>query len=74
MHVEIVVLGVFVADTNFRAQRPPKIGETLLADSFHLGPGGKGSNQAVAAAKAGAKTAIITRLGQDPFAQMALDL
>ena len=48
---KIIVLGVFVADTSFRASRLPKIGETILGESFALGPGGKGSNQAVAAGK-----------------------
>lgn len=68
----VVVLGVFVADTAYRADRPPKMGETIMGRSFALGPGGKGSNQAVAAAMAGAETHMITRLGQDPFADMAL--
>jgi ribokinase len=68
----VVILGVFVADTTYRAQRMPRMGETILGDSFALGPGGKGSNQAVAAAMAGAETHVITRLGTDPFADMAL--
>ena len=68
----VVVLGVFVADTAYRADRMPKMGETILGRSFALGPGGKGSNQAVAAAMAGAQTHMITRLGCDPFAEMAL--
>ena len=49
----IAILGVFVADTAYRADRAPKMGETILGNSFALGPGGKGSNQAVAAARAG---------------------
>ncbi|MDP2739161.1 MAG: ribokinase [Pseudorhodobacter sp.] len=68
----VVILGVFVADTAYRAARQPKIGETILGLSFTLGPGGKGSNQAVAAAMAGAETHFISRLGRDPFAEMAL--
>jgi ribokinase len=68
----IVVLGVFVADTAFRADRLPRIGETLLGRDFKLGPGGKGSNQAVAAARLGAAVHLITRLGRDDFARMAL--
>lgn len=67
----IVVLGVFVADTAYRADRAPKIGETILGNSFKLGPGGKGSNQAVAAARAGGETYMITRLGRDTFADLA---
>lgn len=68
----IVILGVFVADTSYRADRAPKMGETILGNSFKLGPGGKGSNQAVAAARAGGEVHFITRLGRDPFADMAL--
>ncbi len=69
---KVVILGVFVADTAYRAARLPRMGETILGNSFVLGPGGKGSNQAVAAAMAGAETHFISRLGQDPFADMAL--
>jgi ribokinase len=68
----IVILGVFVADTAYRAPRQPRMGETILGDSFALGPGGKGSNQSVAAARAGGDVTFITRLGQDTFADMAL--
>jgi ribokinase len=69
---QIVILGVFVADTTFRAARMPKMGETILGDSFVLGPGGKGSNQAVAAGKLGGDVSFITRLGKDDFAKLAL--
>lgn len=68
---EIVILGIFVADTAFRADRQPKMGETILGTSFLLGPGGKGSNQSVAAGKAGGKATFITRLGRDAFADLA---
>ena len=67
----IVILGIFVADTAYRADRMPKMGETILGRTFALGPGGKGSNQSVAAAMAGGRTHFITRLGQDDFAQIA---
>ncbi len=70
----IAVLGVFVADLAFRATRPPVMGETVLGQSFAMNPGGKGSNQAVAAARMGADVAMITRLGDDDFAQMAFSL
>ncbi|MEO0383942.1 MAG: ribokinase [Pseudomonadota bacterium] len=73
---DVVILGVFVADTAYRAPRQPKMGETILGESFALGPGGKGSNQAVAAAMAAGKGDVsahfITKLGKDPFADMAL--
>jgi ribokinase len=68
----VVILGVFVADTAYRADRQPKMGETILGRGFALGPGGKGSNQAVASAMAGAETHMITRLARDPFGDMAL--
>jgi ribokinase len=68
----VVILGVFVADTAYRADRPPRMGETILGRSFKLGPGGKGSNQSVAAARLGAEVTLITRLGGDAFAEMAL--
>ena len=55
MRDAVVILGVFVADTTYRADRAPVMGETFMGNSFALGPGGKGSNQAVAAARAGAK-------------------
>jgi ribokinase len=69
----IVILGIFVADTAYRAERQPKMGETILGTSFVLGPGGKGSNQSVAAAMAssGARVHFITRLGADAFADIA---
>ena len=69
---KVVILGVFVADTAYRAARMPKMGETILGNAFALGPGGKGSNQAVAAGKLGADVTIISRLGEDDFGQMAM--
>ena len=73
-HGSVAILGVFVADAAYRAQRQPAMGETILGSSFALGPGGKGSNQAVAAARCNAGVSFISRLGQDAFAQMALDM
>lgn len=67
----IVILGVFVADTAYRAGRQPRMGETILGNAFKLGPGGKGSNQAVAAGRLGADVSFVTRLGRDTFAEMA---
>jgi ribokinase len=71
----IVILGIFVADTAYVAERQPRMGETILGTQFRLGPGGKGSNQAVAAAMAqtgtGGETHFVTRLGVDAFADIA---
>lgn len=68
----VTILGVFVADTAYRADRPPRIGETILGNSFTLGPGGKGSNQSVAAARLGADVNFISKLGDDDLAQIAV--
>ncbi|WP_316190855.1 ribokinase [Bradyrhizobium sp. SZCCHNS2096] len=68
----VAILGVFVADLAFRAARLPAIGETIIGSGFAVGPGGKGSNQAVAAARAGASVSFISRIGRDTFAELAL--
>jgi ribokinase len=67
----IVVLGIFVADLAFMAGRLPVMGETILGQDFRIGPGGKGSNQTIAAARAGGKVALITRVGKDAFGEIA---
>jgi len=67
----VVILGVFVADLAFRAGRLPAIGETIAGSGFAVGPGGKGSNQAVAAARAGADVTFISRVGNDTFGELA---
>src|SRR5579875_50494 len=69
----VLVLGSFVADVSFRMARLPAWGETLMGSAFSMGPGGKGSNQAVAAARAGAHTQILTKLGDDAFGRLARD-
>jgi ribokinase len=70
----VTVLGSYVADLAFRIDRLPNWGETRMGHSFQLGPGGKGSNQAVAAARAGASVSFITKLGPDPFGEIARTL
>ncbi|WOI55726.1 ribokinase [Palleronia sp. LCG004] len=69
--MSIVIMGVFNADTTYRAARMPRMGETILGESFALTPGGKGSNQAVAAARAGGQVQMLTRLGRDAFGDLA---
>ena len=68
----VAILGIFVADLAFRAGRLPTIGETIIGSGFKMGPGGKGSNQSVAAARLGAKVTIISKLGRDAFGEIAL--
>jgi ribokinase len=68
----VAILGIYVADLAFRAARQPVMGETILGTSFAMGPGGKGSNQTVAAARAGADVTFITKLGKDDFGDRAL--
>ena len=69
----VAILGIFVADLAFRAGRLPGIGETIAGSGFKVGPGGKGSNQAVAAARAGAQVTFISKIGHDEFGRIALD-
>lgn len=68
----ICVFGSFVADLTARSHGLPSPGETLRATGFKLGPGGKGSNQAVAAHRAGADMRFITKVGDDEFGRLAL--
>ena len=65
------ILGIFVADLAFFG-KIPKVGETILGKEFVVGPGGKGSNQSVAAGKAGASVEFITKIGKDDYGKMAL--
>jgi ribokinase len=67
----ITVLGSFVADLAFRTHKAPGWGETVMGSAFKLGPGGKGSNQAVAAARLGGKVSFISKLGRDAFGDLA---
>ena len=74
MTAKIVVVGSFNADLTSYLQRMPRPGETVSGDKFVTGPGGKGSNQAVAAARLGADVTFIGRIGNDVFAKLAQDL
>ncbi len=68
----VAILGIYAADLAFTATRQPNMGETLIGSRFAMGPGGKGSNQSVAAARAGAKVTFISRVGKDAFGDVAL--
>ena len=65
----VFVAGSINMDVVVTATRHPKIGETVAGNAVHYFPGGKGANQAVAAAKLGASTTLIGRLGADAFGQ-----
>jgi len=66
-HSRIIVLGSINMDVVVTAPRHPQLGETVFGDDFHFVPGGKGSNQAVAAKRLGADVMLIGRLGRDAF-------
>lgn len=74
MTANIVVVGSFNADLTSYMERMPRAGETVHGHKFVAGPGGKGSNQAVAAARLGADVTFVGRIGQDVFAPLALNL
>lgn len=63
----IVVAGSSNMDMVVKASRIPAPGETILSGDFFMNPGGKGANQAVAAARLGGKVVFISRLGDDMF-------
>ncbi len=67
----IAVMGSFIADLAFRTVQLPAWGQTILGSAFQIGPGGKGSNQAVAAARLGAQVSFICKLGRDAFGELA---
>ena len=73
MGKRIVVFGSYVTDLTGRGMRFPVPGETVLGTSFQSGPGGKGSNQAVAAFRAGGDVTLVTKLGRDAFGRIARD-
>ncbi|MEV6267452.1 ribokinase [Kribbella sp. NPDC051936] len=65
MEPDVVVVGSANVDLVLPVQRIPRPGETVLAGAMTRGPGGKGANQAVASARAGARTAMVVALGDD---------
>ena len=65
----VFVAGSINMDVVATASRHPRVGETVAGQAVHYFPGGKGANQAVAAAKLGASTTLIGRLGTDAFGQ-----
>ena len=72
--MSICVFGIFVADICFFADSIPVAGQTILGDKYIIGPGGKGSNQAIAAARAGGEVSFISKVGKDNYADLAISL
>ena len=70
---DITVLGIFVADISFSGNKIPTTGETILGDSYNIGPGGKGCNQAIAISRLGVKVNFITKLGNDEYGKLAIN-
>ena len=68
----IVVVGSSNMDLVVKASRIPAVGETILGGDFLMTPGGKGANQAVAAAKLGAEVYLVAKLGKDVFGEQSL--
>ena len=70
---DITVLGIFVADISFLGNKIPVTGETILGDSYNIGPGGKGCNQAIAISRLGGEVNFITKLGNDDYGKLAIN-
>mgnify|MGYP001173206225 CR=1 FL=1 len=68
---KIFVVGSFVVSITIGVPRMPVLGETLIGDRFDMGPGGKGSNQAVAAKRLGADVILLACIGDDEFVTLA---
>ncbi len=74
MGSKVAVFGSFFVDLMARTPHFPIAGETVKGNMFKMGPGGKGFNQCVAAHKAGADVTMITKMGKDDFANVALNI
>ena len=69
---DVLVVGSLNVDISVRADHLPGPGETVRADDLTLGPGGKGLNQAIAAARLGGRVHMVGRVGEDDFAEIPL--
>ncbi|MGW0184180.1 ribokinase [Streptomyces sp. NPDC003362] len=70
---DLLVVGSANADLVIGVERRPGPGETVLGSDLAVHPGGKGGNQAVAAARLGARTALLARVGDDAYGRLLLD-
>lgn len=71
---KIVVLGSCNTDMVVKSSRLPVPGETILGGTFMMNPGGKGANQAVAAARLGGNVTFVTKTGNDLFGRQSIEL
>ncbi|MCW5875829.1 MAG: ribokinase [Anaerolineales bacterium] len=70
----VTVVGSFAVGITLRASRFPVAGETLPGSDFDMGPGGKGSNQAIGVARLGVPSSLLVKIGEDQLGQMAAPL
>ncbi|MCX4908567.1 ribokinase [Streptomyces sp. NBC_00878] len=70
---DLLVVGSANADLVIGVERRPGAGETVLGSDLAIHPGGKGANQAVAAARLGARTGLLARVGDDAHGRLLLD-
>lgn len=71
---KIIVIGSCNTDMVIKADRLPIPGETVIGGTFFMNPGGKGANQAVAAARMGGKVSFISKTGNDVFGRQSIEL
>ena len=74
MHKKIIVVGSSNTDMVLKTARFPAPGETIIGGDFFVFQGGKGANQAVAAARAGGDVRFVCRVGNDPFGKHLVDV
>ncbi len=70
---KIVVVGSSNTDMILQMEHIPRPGETILGGQFSMAAGGKGANQAVAAARAGGQVTFLARVGRDMFGRQAIE-
>ncbi len=69
---KILVIGSSNTDMVIKTDKLPSPGETVLGGTFFMNPGGKGANQAVAAARLGGKVTFVTKIGNDLFGNQTI--
>lgn len=72
MKSKVVVVGSYNTDLTIKTERIPRPGETIIGGVFSEGGGGKGANQAVAAARTGANVSFIARVGNDALGKLGI--